>query len=120
MAHLQSVYPLEGCGLMGGADGRVLQHYPVDNRLNSPSAFELEPAQLVAAMMNMEDRGLTLTAVYHSHPNGPAVPSPTDVRQANYPEAMQIIVSFEVPDQPEAAAFRIADGRISPAILKVV
>lgn len=121
LAHLASVYPLEGCGLLGGADdGRVRQLYPVDNRLNSPTAFEMEPAQLIAAVMEMEGQGQTLLAIYHSHPTGAAVPSPTDMAQANYPEAVQIIVSLEVPDRPQTAAFMIVEGQLSPVTLTVV
>jgi proteasome lid subunit RPN8/RPN11 len=120
IAHLQSVYPLEGCGLLAGADGRVQQHYPVNNRLDSPAAYEMEPAQLIAAFTAFEAEGLTLQAVYHSHPNGPAVPSATDIAQANYPEAAQIIISFEEPARPQTAAFQIVDGRVSPINLTVV
>jgi proteasome lid subunit RPN8/RPN11 len=120
LAHLRSVYPLEGCGLLAGIDGRIQQQYSIDNRLHSPTAFEMEPAQLIAAFIAFEAQEQTLLAIYHSHPNGPAVPSPTDVFQANYPEAVQIIVSFEEPDQPQAAAFRIIDGRVSRVTLTVV
>jgi proteasome lid subunit RPN8/RPN11 len=120
LAHLKAAYPLEGCGLLAGPAGRVQQLYPVDNRLHSGVAFEMEPAQLIAAIMDMEAQGQGLLAIYHSHPAGAAVPSPTDIAQANYPEAVQIIVSLEEPEQPQVGAFQIVDGRVSAVTLIVV
>lgn len=120
IVHLKSVYPVEGCGLLAGRDGRVESHYPVTNILESNSAFEMEPSQLIAAYMEFEAVGQNLIAIYHSHPNGPAVPSSTDIAQANYPEAVQIIVSFVELDSPQAGAYRIVDGRVLPISLIVV
>ncbi len=112
MAYLQAVYPMEGCGLLAGKDGRVEQHYPIDNVLNSPFAFELEPTQLIGAIMDLESKGLSLLAIYHSHPKGSTVPSLADIAQANYPDAVQIIISFENPEQPEGKGYLIVDGRV--------
>lgn len=120
LAHLKSVYPVEGCGLLAGADGRIEAHYPIDNRLNSPTAFEMEPAQLVTAVMDLEAKGLSLSAIYHAHPYGPAAPSSTDIAQANYPDSVQIIVSLNNPEQPQTEGFQIKNGRVSPVLLKIV
>lgn len=120
IAHLRSVYPLEGCGLLAGRNDRVQRHYPIDNYLKSATAFEMEPAQLVAAFMDFEARGQYLLAIYHSHPNSGPTPSARDVEQANYPEAVQIIISFEEPAGPKFGAFQIVDGRFSPITLTVV
>jgi proteasome lid subunit RPN8/RPN11 len=120
VAHLRSVYPLEGCGLLAGLDSHVQSHYPIDNHLNSPVAFEMEPAQLVASFMDFEGLGQSLLAIYHSHPDSAPTPSARDVQQANYPEAVQIIVSFEEPDSPKISAFKVFDGRFSPITLTVV
>jgi [CysO sulfur-carrier protein]-S-L-cysteine hydrolase len=120
VAHLQSVLPLEGCGLLAGRGDRVERLYPVENRLRSAAAYEMEPGQLIAAFTALEGGGLSLLAIYHSHPTGPAAPSPTDIGRANYPEAAHVIVSFEEADRPQAGAFRIVDGRVLPLTLKVV
>jgi proteasome lid subunit RPN8/RPN11 len=66
----------------------------------------------------MEAAGLDLAAIFHSHPNGPAEPSATDVAQAYYPEAAYLILS------PAAAgwqgrAFTIADGRVTEMPVRV-
>jgi proteasome lid subunit RPN8/RPN11 len=120
LAHLEAVPPLEGCGLLGGKNGRIHTHYPIANRLNSPTAFEMEPQQLVTAVLNLESQGMALLAIYHSHPYGPAAPSPTDVARANYPEAVQLIVSFADPAHPQSAGFLIRNGRVKPISLKIV
>jgi proteasome lid subunit RPN8/RPN11 len=113
LEHVQSAYPLEACGLLGGKNGRALRHYRIDNTLRSMTAFEMEPMQQVRAMLDMEAEGMELTAVYHSHPQGPSRPSPSDVAQAYYPEAVQIIISLQKPQQPELRAFTIVDGVIT-------
>lgn len=120
LAHLKSVYPSEGCGLLAGKDSHVHKHYPIDNRLQSPTAFEMEPAQLVAAMTSIEAQDLNLLAIYHSHPHTSAYPSPTDIAQANYPNAVQIIVSFKNAEQSQVMGYRIIKGQVSPVILTFV
>lgn len=121
LAHLQACYPEEGCGLVAGADGWSRRIYPVENRLHSPVAYEMEPLAQIRAMLALEDKGWELVAIFHSHPNGPLYPSPSDVAQAYYPDAIQIIVSLNSnPDgMPGTAAFIIADGRIEQAELVI-
>ena len=120
LAQLQAAYPLEGCGLMAGRDGTVQRIYPVANRLASPYAFEMEPAEQVRAMLDLEERGLELLAIYHSHPKGPAGPSASDVARAYYPEAAQLIVSLSDREHPTVRAFSIADGRVGELSLQIV
>jgi proteasome lid subunit RPN8/RPN11 len=113
LEHVQADYPLEACGLLGGEEGRALRLYRVDNRLQSSTRFEMNALQQVRAMLDIEAQGMALAAVYHSHPHGPARPSSLDVAQAYYPEAVQIIVSLETPQQPEVRAFYIVDGVVT-------
>jgi proteasome lid subunit RPN8/RPN11 len=113
LEHVQADYPLEACGLLGGEEGRALRLYRVDNRLQSSTRFEMNALQQVRAMLDIEAQGMALAAVYQSHPHGPARPSSLDVAQAYYPEAVQIIVSLETPQQPEVHAFYIVDGVVT-------
>jgi [CysO sulfur-carrier protein]-S-L-cysteine hydrolase len=119
VAHLNEVYPLEGCGILAGRDGRVTRLYPVKNRLQSPVAYEMEPLEQLAAMLDVEERGLELLGIYHSHPNGPDWPSASDVSLAFYPEAAYVIVSMVDPLSPEARAFRIIDGKVAEVELVI-
>ena len=113
MAHLLGLHPLEGCGLMAGRKGVVQIIYQISNRINSPVAFEMDPAEQLAAMLDIEERELELLAIYHSHPQGPATPSTVDIRTNYYPKTAHVIVSWSDPDHPTARAFRIQGGDIS-------
>lgn len=63
-------------------------------------------------MLAIENDGLELLAIYHSHPAGPARPSPSDVAQAYYPEQAQLIISL-AGEGAVVRAFRIAGGLVS-------
>lgn len=111
IAGLRAVYPEEGCGIIAGEGDRAVRLYPVENLLHSPVAYEMEPLQQVTAMLDLEADGLELLGIFHSHPGGPAPPSSTDIAQAYYPDAVQVIVSL-AGSRPEVGVFRIADGRV--------
>lgn len=120
LAHLQAVYPLEGCGLLAGRAGRVERLYSVDNALRSPTEYEMDPRQQLQAMLELEDAGWELLAIYHSHPHGPAEPSATDVARAYYPEALHVIVSLANRERPSVRAFSIAGGQVEEVLLEIV
>lgn len=112
LKQLQAAYPLEACGLLAGQDYTATRLYAINNILQSPTAYEMEPLQQVRALLEIEAVGELLLAIYHSHPQGPQTPSVTDVARAYYPEAIQIIVSLEEPTSPIVRAFTIIDGLV--------
>jgi proteasome lid subunit RPN8/RPN11 len=83
--------PEEGCGLVLGTAGVGLEVVPVENALHSPTRFRLEGAAQVRALLRAEEKGWELVAVFHSHPQGPSCPSPTDLAEASYPDALCLI-----------------------------
>ena len=111
--HLQDEYPLEACGLLAGQDGVVSRQYPIENILRSPVAYEMEPTQQIQAIIELEEAGLELSAIYHSHPQGPPAPSETDVALAYWPDAAYIIVSLQDRAAPQTRAFAILEGRVT-------
>lgn len=113
LSHVSGLWPEEACGLIGGRDGQAVRLYPVENVRHSPVAFEMEPLQQIKAMLAMEAEGLELIAIYHSHPNGPARPSATDVANAYYPDAVQLIISLADRARPSVRAFTIIDGAVT-------
>ena len=119
LGQLKAQFPLEGCGIMAGSSGRVRHLYTIDNRLESTSAYEMDPEQQVSAMLDLESNGWQLLAIYHSHPYGPETPSATDVARDEYPEAAQIIVSFRDHGNPVARAFTIAKGVVGEIPFRV-
>jgi [CysO sulfur-carrier protein]-S-L-cysteine hydrolase len=112
LAHLRAAYPEEACGLMAGSAGEVARLYPVENRLHSSVAYEMEPRQQLQALQSLEEAGWELLAIYHSHPHGPETPSAQDVAQAYYPDALAVIVSLVRPDEPVVRAFAIREGHV--------
>ena len=89
--HVIETAPLEACGLVAGQAGCAQAVYPITNELHSPVRYRMDPRQQLAAFEHIEEQGWELLVIYHSHPNGPPVPSPTDVAEAYYPEALHLI-----------------------------
>ena len=56
----------------------------------------------------LDEAGEDAWAIYHSHTHSEAYPSPTDRRQAFYPESHYLILSLE---SGKLTAWRISDGR---------
>ena len=119
LAHLQENYPLEACGILAGSANQVAHLYPIDNILNSPVAYKMDPQQQIQAMIDLEVRGWEMAAIFHSHPTGPERPSSTDITQAYYPESVTIIVSLADRDRPVVRGFHIKNGRYHEVTLNV-
>lgn len=122
IAHARAEAPLEACGLLGGVDGRVLRVFPATNALHSRSRYLIQPEDLLAALIAMEARGWgpDPLAIYHSHPRGPETPSETDVREAQYPDSIYLIIAYPHYLEPSLRGFRIVDGQVSPVELTIL
>ncbi len=118
-AHAREDLPNECCGLIAAQDGRAVKVYRAHNAEASPVRYGLDPREQYKMMMDMEERGWKLGAIYHSHTRSPAYPSQTDVNLAFYPEALYLIVSLQDPEQPDLRAFKIVDGSIEEVALTV-
>ena len=109
--HARECLPEEGCGFLVGRGPSVDRFLPAPNALRSETAFEVEPEFLFELFRQIRVSGEDLVGIYHSHPRGPAVPSPRDVAEAYYPECTHIIVSLAGPE-PEVRAYRILDEEV--------
>jgi proteasome lid subunit RPN8/RPN11 len=96
--HLRAGLPNEAVGLLAvrseGDTARAVRFYPGTNVDSSPTRYTMEPAEVLAAFRDIAANGWRFGAIIHSHPASPAVPSETDLREAYYPEALLVIVSF--------------------------
>lgn len=107
IAHARAGFPEEVCGLVAGRKTTAATAYPGRNISPTPAvAYELDHDTL-ARMIDFEDAGLDLVAIYHSHPHGPETPSPADIANATYPDSVYLIVSLAAPDRPTLRGFRI-------------
>ena len=91
--HVDRWFPEEACGILAGRNETVKAVRPVTNQAHSPVRFYMEPVELLHALEWIEKQQYELIAIFHSHPNGPEFPSPTDIREFNYPGTAVIILS---------------------------
>ncbi|PKO23199.1 MAG: hypothetical protein CVU38_05430 [Chloroflexi bacterium HGW-Chloroflexi-1] len=112
IAHAHAGYPEEVCGIIAGRPEIAVALHRGRNVSPTPRvAYELD-VKTLARQIAFEDEGLTLAAIYHSHPAGPETPSPTDVARAFYPESVHIICSLADPRRPSLRGFRIVEGQV--------
>jgi proteasome lid subunit RPN8/RPN11 len=116
--HARSEAPIECCGMIASRDGDAVRVYRATNAAASPLRYEIDGAEQYRIQMEIDDAGLDLGAIYHSHTRTEPYPSQTDINLAFYPDAVYVIVGL-AGDQPDVRAFEIRDGRVQEAELVV-
>jgi proteasome lid subunit RPN8/RPN11 len=114
----RSEHPNEACGLLAGSNGAATRIFAMTNAERSPVIYRIDPKEQLRVFNEIEDDGLQLVGIYHSHTRSPAYPSDTDVRQAYYPEAAYLIVSLAEAD-PVLRGFRINEGKVTEIDLEL-
>jgi proteasome lid subunit RPN8/RPN11 len=96
----------------------------IANELQSPTAFRMAPAEQVRAFRRMEDAGMGLVGIFHSHPAPPGTfpavsegPSATDVAEAAY-DTVHVIWT-RPKGQWQARGFWIEDKTVREVILRI-
>lgn len=118
--HAQQTPEQEVCGLISSQNGTPYRYYPIKNTSTQPERFfNLDAQQQIQAMSNMRDHHEQLFAIYHSHPSAPAIPSRTDIQQANYPEALNLIISLDTKGIMELRAYQIDDAQFTEIPLRL-
>ena len=128
VAGAKAEYPNEMCGLIVGdapaaEGGRALRFEPTRNKAASPYRYEIDPADLLRLTIETDDVDEVFWGIVHSHTHTPAVPSPTDVGLAFYPDALYLLVSLSHTERdPQTGseslrAWRILDGEVSEVTL---
>ncbi len=116
-AHARAGYPEEVCGIIAGRADTAMILYRGRNVSPTPRvAYELDVETLIK-QIEFEDAGLTLAAIYHSHPTGPETPSTTDIARAFYPDSVYLICSLADPARPVLRGFRIVAGQVWEVML---
>jgi proteasome lid subunit RPN8/RPN11 len=119
VAHARAEYPNEACALLGGHDHTVAKVYALPNAEASPTFYLVEPKAQLEAMTDMDDRGMDLVGIFHSHTFTEAYPSRTDIELAGYPEATYLILSLADLDAPALRGFSIREGQVSEVEVRV-
>ena len=102
--------PLECVGVLAGpGENRVSVVHPLSNIAEHPTREYIgDPRDLIRVIKSLRAQGLELTAIYHSHPNGPALPSRTDLAQAAW-EIPYLIVDAKTG---EIRAWQLLEGAL--------
>jgi proteasome lid subunit RPN8/RPN11 len=128
VGHARASLPNEACGLVIGDrpapdGGEAVRWLPLPNGLRSPFRYEIAPEDLLRVTIEAERAGEAIWAIVHSHVASPARPSPTDVRQSFYPEALYLLVSLDPAEADPLTgadsirAWRIVDGTVHEVTL---
>lgn len=115
--HIKRCFPEEACGLIGGRDRKVDLVLPVINELHSSIRYRMDRIDQLKKHIWLEGHHLELLGIYHSHPNGPNIPSETDVTEFFYPKAVSVIW-FLKDERWHVRGFRILNGNVYEVSLK--
>jgi len=118
VAHARAEAPNECCGMIASDDGRAVAIHRARNTAASPFRYEMDGMEQYKIQTAIEDAGLQLGAIYHSHTRSAPLPSQTDINLAFYPDALYVIVGLE-HTEPDVRAWRIVDGAVTEAALEV-
>ena len=130
VAHARAALPNEACGIVVGdrppaAGGRALRWEPLGNPLASPYRYAIDPEDLLRLTVETDDADETFWAIVHSHVASPARPSPTDVRESHYPDALYLVVSLDrheadpVTGRESIGAWRIVAGSVHEVLVEI-
>ena len=117
----QLAYPKECCGLLiGREDGGGLRVTRVQPSVNQDPdggarAFEVDPALILSWHRQLRGTAERIIGHYHSHPNEPARPSPTDLERAWEPGMIWLILAVGRGKLTELGAFRYVEEGRGPA-----
>jgi [CysO sulfur-carrier protein]-S-L-cysteine hydrolase len=119
IAHAREDAPNECCGMIASQNGEAVAVHRAANAAASPLRYEIEAREQYRIQTEIEDSGLDLGAIYHSHTRSAPVPSQTDINLAFYPEALYVIVGLADVSNPDVRAWSIVDGQVTEQQLAV-
>jgi len=118
-AEVDAKSPEEACGFLAGTGQCVLAVVPVTNKLHSPVRYQMDPLEQLSAFQKIEQAGYELLGIYHSHPNGPDMPSATDIAEAYYPDVIYIIW-YRSSHMWGCRGFTIREGIVNSVGIQVI
>lgn len=123
ISHALRDAPNECCGVVGIAPGAAREAQSVHAARNvaaSPLRFEIDGLEVLRLIEQIENEGLELGAIYHSHTRTAPYPSQTDINfAAGWPGVEWVIVGVADPQSPEMRSYLIDDGEVSEVRIDV-
>lgn len=110
MHHVQSCYPQEAGGILGGKDGLILGVLPIPNKFlyDRTEVFAITADDIDRAYAFLAKYNLDYLGVYHSHPKGIPYPSEEDLK---HNQLYHFIIGLLDRYNPEFAAYEIVKGK---------
>jgi len=106
--------PRKVCGILGGRGGVVSAIIPITNIAGIGEHFSMDPGEQFNATKEMQENGLEMLGIYHSHLDNPAYPTADDINLPLSQEVSHVIVSLKKLDNPVLKSFRISAGHVVP------
>jgi len=100
-AHGEETYPHECCGVLLGHvtdDGNTVVTTVKAGNTRTDSAhnrYNISPQELVKIQRQAREKDLDIVGFYHSHPDHPAMWSPTDFAEAHWMGCSYVITSTD-------------------------
>ena len=100
-AHGEETYPHECCGVLLGksdAEGNHVHQVVRAGNTRTDSAhnrYNIAPQELIKIQRQARGLGLDIVGFYHSHPDHPALWSPTDFAEAHWIGCSYVITAVE-------------------------
>ncbi len=120
VAQAKALAPIEACGILAGKDNKAEKLFEMTNADNRSDQFMMEPKEQFTVVKNIRSAGLEMLAIYHSHPETPARPSPEDIRLAFTPDVIYLIVSLRDTKVPDVKGFVKENGMLTEVPIKVL
>ena len=119
-SHINSIFgpPDEKCGILRGRDNRITRMDRAANVAADPfKTFEIDPAALIAAYKNARRKGgLDVMGFFHTHPEGPSIPSERDAAMAVPDGKLWLIAAWDGARLWRAVENGEVHGRFDPVI----
>lgn len=110
--HARQGAPEEVGGVLAAAGGRPMHLFKARNAADTPtSAYRMATEDQRRILHEIDEKGLDIFAVYHSHPTAPAYPTTAELSGAYYSNAYYLVLSLADPQKPSMRAYRIDQGR---------
>ena len=117
--HARREIPYEACGYLAGTDTEVKQVFLMTNVDKSSQHFSFYPKEQFDVLKKAGTSGLDLIAVYHSHPETPARPSPEDIKLAYDPNISYVIISL-ANKKLDIRSFKINKRKVKREEIEVI
>lgn len=111
LKHGEETYNEECCGLLIGTENKVLEVRKMRNTNSGTRSrrYNIDPLELMKVENEVDERGLEIIGIYHSHPDHPARPSQFDLDHS-FPNLSYMVLAVESGEAREITSWRRVDG----------